>query len=628
MAKLAEFLENLDSNIQNANALAARVLSDESLESKSEFLSELVISSVEFQKQKGDIESEIAKFQKQNRFFSSDPANNTLKITSNGTLRLFTPITKKGLATLKYITHGSNSFKAVYIDNGLGRDIETIPSGGSVPNRGSGALVSGVPSDYELGEDEFMLQGTSNGHYNNSSYYYLSYTFEISGNPTMAAWSYNGGYVCTIANIPAIMVGFAVSECGHGGYNAAAVYNIGGESLKASGKAGDYNHYYYFARANKRDDIAHLQEKGAKIADTYTLLAEKTQEISAEIAEILKGIESKYNEAKNKADAAQTATAQSRAELERINAEIKKLNEQIATLPSNDELDSINAELALKEQELNKLNTQIQEQEAQKAQKEQEIEQIQENIAQIAEQNATLSDEINTLNSQKNELESQFNSINIDTTRRDELEAQKQALSAQIESKLQEQSAVNSEISRLNSEISLKENELNAIQNGDTNALQTRLNELEKQIQEAHAQKEQKEALKEQKEQELRELLAQNESGAELDSINAEIEKLKNQIALKTQKEQELDKLKQELENGSQNPNGADSSDSQSGTSSEQKQEQDTEPKPQSPSGDNSQSSTNPSHSEPPSSHSERSEESQSGAIISKDLIYLSFFKA
>lgn len=428
------------------------------------------------------------------------------------------------ICSVPYITGNRTSANFILRLDGNGK----IPTSYS----GYGGGSSAIPSSYQLGENEIQGSISAPSTYSNGSYYYCYYP--LYQNPG-SQWSWNASSVGATLTYTLPKNAFSKFSFQGNPHCGLAKYRV---TIKLGG-AIIHNQEYSGATRNEIA-IAYFPSqahKDLKLKEIIDSIAAKTEELNQTLSAInaildnasLELETSKENLAQKEQELTQKQEelAQKEAENEAVLKEIESLKAQEAQL--QEQIKELEEQIAqagsADNEELESLRQSIAELEEQKALKDQELQNANANLESLKAKKAELESQIANLEAQAQELQEQINLHNQEIPK---LEKQKYYAELKIpeneallEQKKQEYkelaeaiNALNAEIKALSDEIIVKEAEITTLRAEKT-------------------------GLEEQKEN-LAEMIEQKEQ--ELSGLKEEIEQLKQEIA---QQEQKLSELKE-----------------------------------------------------------------------------------
>lgn len=377
------------------------------------------------------------------------------------------------ICSVPYITGNRTSANFILRLDGNGK----IPTSYS----GNGGGSSAIPSSYQLGENEIQGSISAPSTYSNGSYYYCYYP--LYQNPG-SQWSWNASSVGATLTYTLPKNAFSKFSFQGNPHCGLAKYRV---TIKLGG-AIIHNQEYSGATRNEIA-IAYFPSqahKDLKLKEIIDSIAAKTEELNQTLSAInaildnasLELETSKENLAQKEQELTkkQEELAQKEAENEAVLKEIESLKAQEAQL--QEQIKQLEEQIAqagsADNEELESLKQSIAELEEQKALKEQELQNANANLESLKAKKAELESQIANLEAQAQELQEQINLHNQEIpkleTRKNYAELKIPENEALLEQKKQEYkeleeaiNALNAEIKALSDEIKAKEAEITTL---------------------------------------------------------------------------------------------------------------------------------------------------------------------
>ncbi|KAB0574551.1 hypothetical protein F7P74_06345 [Helicobacter pullorum NCTC 12824] len=377
------------------------------------------------------------------------------------------------ICSVPYITGNRTSANFILRLDGNGK----IPTSYS----GNGGGSSAIPSSYQLGENEIQGSISAPSTYSNGSYYYCYYP--LYQNPG-SQWSWNASSVGATLTYTLPKNAFSKFSFQGNPHCGLAKYRV---TIKLGG-AIIHNQEYSGATRNEIA-IAYFPSqahKDLKLKEIIDSIAAKTEELNQTLSAInaildnasLELETSKENLAQKEQELTkkQEELAQKEAENEAVLKEIESLKAQEAQL--QEQIKQLEEQIAnagsADNEELESLRQSIAELEAQKALKEQELQNANANLESLKAKKAELESQIANLEAQAQELQEQINLHNQEIpkleTRKHYAELKVPENEALLEQKKQAYkelaeaiNALNREIKALSDEIKAKEAEITTL---------------------------------------------------------------------------------------------------------------------------------------------------------------------
>lgn len=377
------------------------------------------------------------------------------------------------ICSVPYITGNRTSANFILRLDGNGK----IPTSYS----GNGGGSSAIPSSYQLGENEIQGSISAPSTYSNGSYYYCYYP--LYQNPG-SQWSWNASSVGATLTYTLPKNAFSKFSFQGNPHCGLAKYRV---TIKLGG-AIIHNQEYSGATRNEIA-IAYFPSqahKDLKLKEIIDSIAAKTEELNQTLSAInaildnasLELETSKENLAQKEQELTkkQEELAQKEAENESVLKEIESLKAQEAQL--QEQIKQLEEQIAqagsADNEELESLKQSIAELEEQKALKDQELQNANANLESLKAKKSELESQIAELESQAQELQEQINLHNQEIpkleTRKHYAELKIPENEALLEQKKQEYkelaeaiNALNREIKALSDEIKAKEAEITTL---------------------------------------------------------------------------------------------------------------------------------------------------------------------
>ena len=377
------------------------------------------------------------------------------------------------ICSVPYITGNRTSANFILRLDGNGK----IPTSYS----GNGGGSSAIPSSYQLGENEIQGSISAPSTYSNGSYYYCYYP--LYQNPG-SQWSWNASSVGATLTYTLPKNAFSKFSFQGNPHCGLAKYRV---TIKLGG-AIIHNQEYSGATRNEIA-IAYFPSqahKDLKLKEIIDSIAAKTEELNQTLSAInaildnasLELETSKENLAQKEQELTkkQEELAQKEAENEAVLKEIEELKAQESEL--QEQIKQLEEQIAqagsADNEELESLRQSISELEEQKALKEQELQNANANLESLKAKKAELESQIAELEAQAQELQEQINLHNQEIpkleTRKHYAELKIPENEALLEQKKQEYkelaeaiNALNAEIKALSDEIKAKEAEITTL---------------------------------------------------------------------------------------------------------------------------------------------------------------------
>ena len=377
------------------------------------------------------------------------------------------------ICSVPYITGNRTSANFILRLDGNGK----IPTSYS----GNGGGSSAIPSSYQLGENEIQGSISAPSTYSNGSYYYCYYP--LYQNPG-SQWSWNASSVGATLTYTLPKNAFSKFSFQGNPHCGLAKYRV---TIKLGG-AIIHNQEYSGATRNEIA-IAYFPSqahKDLKLKEIIDSIAAKTEELNQTLESInaildnasLELETSKENLAQKEQELTkkQEELAQKEADNEAVLKEIEELKAQEAQL--QEQIKQLEEQIAqagsADNEELESLKQSIAELEEQKALKEQELQNANANLESLKAKKAELESQIADLEAQAQELQEQINLHNQEIpkleTRKHYAELKIPENEALLEQKKQEYkelaeaiNALNREIKALSDEIKAKEAEITTL---------------------------------------------------------------------------------------------------------------------------------------------------------------------
>ncbi len=377
------------------------------------------------------------------------------------------------ICSVPYITGNRTSANFILRLDGNGK----IPTSYS----GNGGGSSAIPSSYQLGENEIQGSISAPSTYSNGSYYYCYYP--LYQNPG-SQWSWNASSVGATLTYTLPKNAFSKFSFQGNPHCGLAKYRV---TIKLGG-AIIHNQEYSGATRNEIA-IAYFPSqahKDLKLKEIIDSIAAKTEELNQTLESInaildnasLELETSKENLAQKEQELTQKQEelAQKEAENEAVLKEIESLKAQESEL--QEQIKQLEEQIAqagsADNEELESLKQSISELEEQKALKEQELQNANANLEALKNKKAELESQIANLEAQAQELQEQINLHNQEIpkleTRKHYAELKIPENEALLEQKKQEYkelaesiNALNREIKALSDEIKAKEAEITTL---------------------------------------------------------------------------------------------------------------------------------------------------------------------
>ena len=377
------------------------------------------------------------------------------------------------ICSVPYITGNRTSANFILRLDGNGK----IPTSYS----GNGGGSSAIPSSYQLGENEIQGSISAPSTYSNGSYYYCYYP--LYQNPG-SQWSWNASSVGATLTYTLPKNAFSKFSFQGNPHCGLAKYRV---TIKLGG-AIIHNQEYSGATRNEIA-IAYFPSqahKDLKLKEIIDSIAAKTEELNQTLSAInaildnasLELETSKENLAQKEQELTkkQEELAQKEAENEAVLKEIEELKAQESEL--QEQIKQLEEQIAqagsADNEELESLRQSISELEEQKALKDQELQNANANLESLKAKKAELESQIAELEAQAQELQEQINLHNQEIpkleTRKHYAELKIPENEALLEQKKQEYkelaeaiNALNAEIKALSDEIKAKEAEITTL---------------------------------------------------------------------------------------------------------------------------------------------------------------------